>query len=167
MRSQKEILSKLKEFKESKSDTLGVQWKTLSRKLNWENAKPYINSKYWYDTKEKKKWEVSSSLEEKILKQNLENLMDKAVDDYYAHEYVRDMANIHVFICIIWLFGSSFDKLITEIADIFYTPKFKPNYDTIVIFQLICKEFGLKWSTYEYRYNPNARGKIVLPGEER
>ena len=165
MRTQKEILEKLEEIKRGKADPMGVQWKTLSRKLEWANAKPYINPKYHNNTEEREKWKATSRVDKKTIDKHIADLMDSAVDNYYQHEYVQDMGNIQVFMCLIWLFGEPMETLLGEIISIFLTPTFNAAYDTIVIYQLICKEFGLNWKTYEQRYNPNARGKILLPGE--
>ena len=166
MRSQEEIKKRIKQIEKTKSDPTGVQVQTLLRKLNWKNARPNIHPKYRDSSEERKKWNVACRIDEKSLLENIETLMDKSVSDYYDHDYVQGIANVQVFVCLIWLMGGEREEMLNPIFSVFYRQNFNADYDMITILKFICKEFNFKWSTYEQRYNPNYAGLIIPKGGE-
>lgn len=183
MRSQQEILEKIRQLTSSGADPMKCQRKLLISKLRFDTAKKnnFVHVQYHNDITVKEAWNSGAKLDKKSIRHEMFDYM------FHAYEFAIEQQSLHViasvqnYIIWIWLLGHKYDKLIEDIIQMFFINSGDKDYGKPV-FNLICNEMGWNIKTF-YRGTEEAENekediedirkaleiedpKIILPGED-
>jgi len=149
MRTQKEILEKLKEIEETKTDPFRVQFEILVHKLTWANAKDkYVNPKY-HDTEHRQRWRKRAKLDLKALEEEIQELIDSMACSYFDKDYQKLLAQFHCTIAFLWLMGPKKDTFLKYIFKSMQNFQEDGGY---VLMRMLCYNFDVEWKIMELRY---------------
>ncbi len=162
MRSQKEILEKISHLEKYGADPMGIQRKHLIRKLEWNNALPWINPKRAEDEKFKTKWKETSRVDEKYLMKEMFDFMFGAYGCWLEYEAVECLVMCQYYLIWVWLMGPKEDKFLAYLFHLFMEVD---NNMGRKIFDEICAHYGWKTQTFIREFEEKERNKprIVTP----
>lgn len=162
MRSQKEILEKIEELTRHNNDPMGVQRKHLIRKLEWNNALPWINPKRHNDDEFKRKWKDTSRNDEKYILNEMYQFMFGAYGAWLEHEPVECLVMCQYLIIYIWLLGKKHETFLAYIIHIFTNME---NNMGRMVFDEICKNYGWRRVVFMREFEEKERNKprIITP----
>lgn len=157
MRSQLEILEKIKQIEISRVDPTGLQKTTLTHKLSWDNAKPFVKPEK-YNDETKVEWQKHNHLEKKFLLSEMAEQVDYTYMLMAGKEWQKVIASLQVIMIIIWLMQKE------HYLGIFIPEMLKSEQDHgRTALRKLCEEFGFNWKLYEMRYLRETEGGIIIP----
>lgn len=150
MRSQQEIIDKIRELRKPGADPMRVQMKMLVRKLNFSSAKDLLRRDVALDPKVVENWDKTSCLDKKFLIGEVGELMYQAYDAVIENDLKKMIMFHQIFIIFAWLLQD--DLLIRELIYKFqcgeHVPLHMKKFLFKGIFDLVCENYGLRIQQY-------------------
>ncbi|QGH73062.1 MAG: hypothetical protein [Siphoviridae sp. ctCJE6] len=159
MRTQEEILKKIREIKLSGVDPTRMQQKVLIHKLTWENAQPFLREDSRDSVNLKVEWPKRAGLDREILMDEIADQADYTYMLIADQDFIGVMTSLQILMVQIWLLGARGEKFL----HIFVPEMMRCRADFgRMTMRKLCEEFGFNWKLYERRYLKKSGG-IILP----